>query len=427
MTILMRCSKCHFDNPDTARFCSNCATPLRPSRDISISHTKTLQKPIKKFKEGSVIAGKYKIIDKLGEGGMGVVYKADDTRLKRTVALKFLPAELTRDPEAGERFVREAQAAAALSHPNICTIHEINEEEGESFIAMEYIDGQSLKEKIKSGPLEIEGVLDIATQVAEGLKEAHKKGIVHRDIKSANIMLMEMGHAKIMDFGLAKVVGGSLITKEPTTMGTVAYMSPEQTRGEIVDHRTDIWSLGVVVYEMISDQLPFKGERETSIMYSIVHEEPKSLKEVEASIPEGLEQVVSRALAKNPDERYQHIDELLDDLVSITEGFEPRKIKAKPLKKRVQRVKKIYLYAGIAAMIILLSVTGLLLFTGRTTAFDSIAVLPLDNLSGDPKQDYFADGMTEALITELSKIGSLRVISRQSVMGTKDRTSRFRI
>jgi serine/threonine protein kinase len=242
--LAIKCPKCHSENPKTATFCVDCGTRLASYEDISVSVTKTLISPVP---EGSSVAGRYRILEKLGEGGMGVVYKAEDTRLKRTVALKFMPPELARDSEAKERFVREAQAAAALSHPNICTIHEIDEEKGRSFITMEYIQGQSLQELIKTGPQSINKVLDIAVQVAEGLDEAHKKGVVHRDIKSANIMVTSNGQAKIMDFGLAKVSSGSMITYTTKIMGTIAYMSPEQTAGEIVDSRTDIWSFGVVL------------------------------------------------------------------------------------------------------------------------------------------------------------------------------------
>jgi serine/threonine protein kinase len=236
----MKCPKCQSEVLDDSRFCRNCGTPIHPSGEILISQTRTILKPMGELRPGTELAGKYSIEDVVGRGGMGIVYKAEDTKLKRHVALKFLPPELVRDDEARERFVLEARSAAALSHPNICTIHEINEEEGCSFIAMEYVEGQSLKERIKKGPLDTEEAVKVAIQVVEGLEEAHKKGIVHRDIKSANIMITAKGRAKVMDFGLAKVKGGTLLTREGTTLGTVAYMSPEQARGEEVDQRTDI-------------------------------------------------------------------------------------------------------------------------------------------------------------------------------------------
>jgi len=259
----------------------------------------------------------YKILAKLGEGGMGVVYKAEDTRLKRIVALKFL-SDIALGGEEKSRFLREAQAAAALNHPNICTIYAIDEVDSQMFIAMEFIEGQSLREKIEDGPSKIEDAIKFAVQVADGLQAAHGKGITHRDIKSANIMITEKNQVKIMDFGLAKLArGGTMLTKEGMTLGTAAYMSPEQARGEVVDHRTDIWSLGVVLYEMISGRLPFRGEYESAMMYSILNEEPEPLTSLRSNVPMDLERVVAKMLAKNPAERYQHVDELPVDLKSI--------------------------------------------------------------------------------------------------------------
>ena len=259
----------------------------------------------------------YKILEKIGEGGMGVVYKAEDTKLKRIVALKFLPSNALGTEEEKARFIREAQAAASLNHPNIATIYEIDEVEGEIFIAMEYIDGQTLKEKINSGPLKIKEAVKIACQVADGLNAAHEKGITHRDIKSANVMLTEKGQAKIMDFGLAKMSARSGLTKAGTTLGTIAYMSPEQSRGETVDHRSDIWSLGVVLYEMVSGQLPFRGEYETAMVYSILNVEPEPLTALRTGVPIALDGIAAKALAKEPDARYQHVDELPVDLKAV--------------------------------------------------------------------------------------------------------------
>jgi serine/threonine protein kinase len=242
----------------------------------------------------------YHILEKLGEGGRGVVYRAEDSRLKRTVALKLLPQEFKRDPEAKVRFLLEAQAAAALDHQNICNIHEIEESEDQIFIVMSCVEGQDLKEKIAAGPLKLNEILRIAIQTAEGLQEAHDKGIVHRDIKSANIMVNEKGQVKIMDFGLAKLIGQTGLTVEGTTMGTVSYMSPEQTAGNDVGHRSDIWSFGVVLYEIISGQLPFKGDYEQAVIYSILNEDPEPLSALCTGVPIELERIVAKALTKDP-------------------------------------------------------------------------------------------------------------------------------
>jgi len=415
----IKCPKCHHENPDDTVYCGKCATPLKSAEEISI--TKTLITPKESLHKGSSIAGRYHILEELGRGGMGVVYKAKDTKLKRTVALKFLPPELTHIPDIKERFMREAQAAAALDHPNICTVYEFDEAEEKTFISMAYIEGQSLKKKIESGPLELDEAIRIALQVAEGLQKAHKNGVIHRDIKSANIMVTEEDQAKIMDFGLARMAGGTLVTKEGMTMGTIAYMSPEQARGEEVDHRTDIWSLGVVLYEIFSGQLPFKGEQDQAVVYSILKEKPKSITDIRSEIPMSIEQVVGKALEKNPDERYQHVEELIDDLKSISEGIVPEEIKARVRKAKLLKRKRAILYAGIAGILILMTVISISLFTGRTEAIDSIAVLPLENLTGDPEQEYFVDGATDEIIGQLAQISGLRrVISRQSMMRYKD-------
>ena len=321
----------------------------------------------------------YKILEKIGEGGMGVVYKAEDTKLKRTIALKFLPSELTRDQEARDRFMKEAQAAAALDHPHICTVHEIDEVDGKTFIAMAYIEGQSLKEKIKAGPLEIDEVVDIALQVAEGLKEAHDKGITHRDIKPANIMLTEKGQAKIMDFGLAKLEWGADLTKTATILGTVAYMSPEQARGEKVDLRTDIWSLGCVLYEMLSGLRPFKSEKDQAAIYAILNETPQRLKNLRKELPQELESTVNKCLEKDPDKRYQKASEIAADLSSLQ-----KKLKSEMTEKKPAETKP------------------------------SIAVLPFVDMSPQKDQEYFCAGIAEELINALTHIKDLRVVARTS-------------
>jgi len=414
----IKCPKCRHENPEDTLYCGKCGGSLKAEEGVSV--TKTLITPKESLRKGTTFAGRYQLIEELGRGGMGVVYKAEDTKLKRTVALKFLPPELTHIPDVKDRFMREAQAAAALDHPNICTVYEFDEAEEKTFISMAYVEGQSLRKKLESGPLELDEALRLATQVAEGLQIAHKKAIVHRDIKSSNIMVDDRNQAKIMDFGLARMTGGTLITQEGTAMGTIAYMSPEQAQGEEVDHRTDIWSLGVVLYEMFGGQLPFKGEQDQAVVYSILNKKPKPIAELRSEIPVSIGQVVDKALEKNPDERYQQIDELLDDLKSISAGIVPEEIKARLRKAKLRRRKRTILYAGVAGLVIAMVVIAFnLLIGGRIEAIEAIAVLPFENLTGDAGQEYFVDGATDEVINQLSKIGAWRVKSRHSIMQFK--------
>lgn len=414
----MRCPICRFDNPEGTSFCGKCGTKFGAEGPVSL--TRTLETPSAVLPQGHVFAGRYEIVEELGRGGMGIVYKAVDNKLKRSVALKFLPVEWTHDPQAEERFHREAQAAAALDHPNICTVFEIDEAEGRKFISMAYIEGESLRDRIRRGPLSIDEALGLGLQIAEGLKEAHRKGIVHRDIKSSNIMVTKDGQAKIMDFGLARVSGCAMLTKEGMTVGTIAYMSPEQARGEPVDHRSDIWSLGVVLYEMLGGRLPFRGDHDQTILFSILKDPPRPLLDVRPDVPPPLEHVVGKALEKDPGRRYQSVEELIDDLRSLAAGIEPERIKARRRKARIARWRKAALVAGLAGLLVVAGVVAVQMLTRPSQTIASIAVLPLENLSGDPQQDYFSDGIHEALITQLSQLGGLkRVIARGSVMRFK--------
>ncbi len=277
----------------------------------------------------------YKILSELGRGGMGVVYKAEDTKLQRSVALKFLRSEVTEDAEASERFLREARAAAALDHPNICTVYEIDEAEEQTFLAMAFVAGRTLKDKIGDRPLKLEEAIDIATQTAEGLKAAHQKGIVHRDIKPANLMLTEDGQVKIMDFGLAQLAEQSRLTKTATILGTPAYMSPEQALRQPTDRRTDVWSLGVVIYEMVTGRLPFGGERQEAVLYAIGNEEPEPITALRAGLPMELEFIVGKALAKEAPDRYQHVEDILVDLRSLGKKLASGKAKTAAAPKRL--------------------------------------------------------------------------------------------
>ncbi len=361
----------------------------------------------------------YTILEKLGEGGMGVVYKARDTKLDRTVALKFLSPQTLGNKEDKTRFVREAKSAAALNHPNICTVHEIDEVEGQTFIAIELVEGVSLKDRMASAPLSLHEALDVAGQIGEGLQAAHAKGIVHRDIKPANIMISADGRVKIMDFGLAKSHLHTTLTKEAATLGTVAYMSPEQARGDSVDPRTDIWSLGVVLYEMMTGLRPFRGDYDQAVVYSILNEEPVPISSLRDDVPESIDAWIRKAIAKNADVRYPTIERMLADAPAARSPSTPSHTDRAHAPPPPRKRKRLYLYAGISALLLILLAWQSGWFTRRPTGIDSVAVLPLENLSGDPDQEYFADGMTEALITELSRIKALRVISRTSVMQYK--------
>jgi len=321
----------------------------------------------------------YRIIEKLGEGGMGVVYKAEDTKLKREVAIKFLPHHVLANAEEKQRFEIEAQAAAALNHPNITTIYSIEESKDDIFIVMEYINGIELKEKIKKGLTNIDDSLSIISQIAEGLKAAHQKGIVHRDIKSSNIMINNTGQVKIMDFGLAKVKGVSHITKLGTTLGTTAYMSPEQARGEHVDNRTDIWSLGVIMYEMFTGRLPFKGEFDQAVIYSILNEEPDSLTANKEGMPVKLESIIGKMLEKEPVSRYKNIDEFLIDL---HEGNSKTEVK-------------------------------------KESVENTIAVLPFENMSSDKEIDFITEGIAEEIIVNLTGLKDMRVVPRTNSLQYK--------
>jgi len=349
----------------------------------------------------------YRIIEKLGEGGMGVVYKAEDIKLKRTVALKFLSPELTRDTEANERFIQEAQAASALDHPNICTIHEIDEtEEDQLFIVMTYYEGEILKKKIERGKLELEQIIDIVVQVAQGLAIAHEKGIIHRDIKPANIMITERDEVKILDFGLAKLAGAkSRLTITGKTLGTVAYMSPQQAQNLPVDCRTDIWSLGVVLYEMFTRQLPFKGESDLPVMYSIVNDEPEPVHKYCPDLSPEFLYMLNRALEKDPQDRYQTANDLLIDLRRLKRDIDkvspksPRKlpdskIQRTPAVPIVHAKKRAYLYTAV--LIALVAVMGYLLWrsAGESPVPKLINPTPVSTMTYDENWPTWApDGV----------------------------------
>jgi eukaryotic-like serine/threonine-protein kinase len=374
----------------------------------------------------------YQIISLIGKGGMGEVYRARDTRLDRNVALKILPEEMSADGERMRRFSREAKAASALNHPNVAHIYEIGEAEGLNFIAMEYIEGQTLAAKINGQPLEVSEIVEIGSQITDALDEAHDKGITHRDIKPANVMLTPRGQVKVLDFGLAKITqfsaqaGASDISTTAKTapgvvMGTVPYMSPEQALGREADYRSDLFSLGVVLYEMATGRLPFSGANASETLDRILHAQPEAMARFNYDVPAELERIVRKCLEKERERRYQSARELLVDLKNqqrdsqssaktVTPGVTPNRSRR-------------WLLIALALTLLALGGVGLYLLLSRAQpkgeAIKSLAVLPLENLSGDPAQEYFADGMTEALISNLTQIRALRVISRTSVMRFK--------
>ncbi len=408
------CQHCQFDNAEESNFCSKCGSDFRvPEKEPSF-RTKTFFMTLQELPVGSLFAEKYQILELLGRGGMGVVYKAEDIKLKRTVALKLITPDALESEERKTRFLIEAQAAAALNHPNICTVYDIEDAEGVPFIIMEYIEGENLKKRISEKPLDINESIELATQIAEGLQEAHEKGIVHRDIKCGNIMITSKGQAKITDFGLAKLLEKTKITKTATVMGTVPYMSPEQASGNEMDHRTDLWSFGVLLYEMLTGLLPFKGEYEQTVLHSIIHDEPQPVTGLRSGIPLEYERILDKCLEKDASQRYQTAADLKADLLRLKRDIVMGKIIPVPIKKILSRPlpnmpPKIILPAAgiVVVLLILLFVPALRqpisnLFNSVVKPGKGVVMLPLNVVAENPSDRAFCEGLVESISQKLS-------------------------
>jgi len=365
-----------------------------------------------------VMVSHYRLIEKVGAGGMGEVYLADDTKLQRKVALKFLPATLADDDEAKLRFTRESQAAAALNHPNIIHIYEVGQMHDRPYFAMEYVPGESLHHFAHDDPQSVDRVVDLMIQLCEGLAEAHSQGVVHRDIKAANIVVDRKGRPRILDFGLATVAGDAKLTRTGSTLGTVAYMSPEQVSGKPVDQRSDLFSLGVVLYELLAGRTPFKRDSEAATLQAIVNDEPQPLTRYRSDVPEPLCKIVEKLLYKNPDLRYQTADGVLPDLRALRAGVSGQSVVMAPPRRKA----RIGLLSAVGAVVVLAVALGLWRPWQRPESSDKvpmIAVLPFENL-GAPDDEYFADGMTDEITSRLAAIQGLGVISRTSAIQYKN-------
>jgi serine/threonine protein kinase/tetratricopeptide (TPR) repeat protein len=427
----IKCPKCHFENPADTVYCGKCATPLPSSKEIPV--TKTLETPKEELTTGSTFAGRYQIIEELGKGGMGEVYKVLDKEVNAKIALKLIKPEIAADKKTIERFRNELKTARDISHKNICRMYDLNKEENSYYITMEYVEGQDLKGLIRqSRQLTVGTTISIAKQVCDGLAEAHRLDVVHRDLKPQNIMIDKEGNARIMDFGIARSLKAKGITGSGVMIGTPEYMSPEQVEGKEVDQRSDIYSLGVILYEMVTGKVPFEGDTPFTIGVKHKSEAPKDPREFNVQLPEDLSRVILRCMEKDKKERYQSAGEARSELTRIEKGI-PSTERVLPKRKPLTSKKEItmsfglkkLLVPGVAIIALAIVVVIIWQFIARKEVVSepigkpSIAVLPFVDLSPQKDQEYFCDGMAEALLNALTSIKDLHVAARTSAFSFK--------
>ena len=420
----MKCPKCQLDNPADSSFCSKCGSPLISSGERIDSLTKTLEMPSGELTRGTVFAGRFEVIEELGKGGMGVVYRVFDKKVEEEVALKLLNPEVSADKTTIERFRSELKLARKISHKNVCRMYDLNEEGNTQYITMEYVPGEDLKSSIlRIGHLSVGKAVSVAKQVCEGLEEAHRLGVVHRDLKPQNVMIDKEGNVRIMDFGIARSLKKKGITGTGLIIGTPEYMSPEQAEMREVDQRSDVYSLGVILYEMATGRVPFEGETPLSVAMKHKNEEPLDPRKVNAQIPEGLSSVILKCLEKKREERYQNAEELLSELVRVERGL-PTTQRIIPERKPVTEreitvklnVKKLFIpAAALVLLAVLIVVLVSVLPRGRVVPFPedkpSLAVMYFENNTGDETLDHWKKALSDLLISDLSQSKYLRVLS----------------
>lgn len=425
------CPKCNTNNPDTLKFCRECGTQLPSFKDIEV--TETMETPIEELTRGSVFANRYEIIEELGKGGMGKVYRVEDTKIKEEVALKLIKPEIASDKKTIERFRNELKIARKIRHKNVCAMFDLGEERGTHYITMEYVPGGDLKKLIRRTKLLTAGTaISIAKQICIGLVEAHSLGIIHRDLKPSNIMIDDNGNARIMDFGIAKPLKGKGITGSGVMIGTPEYMSPEQIEGKELDQRSDIYSLGIILYEIVTGRVPFKGDTPFTVGVKHKSEMPQDPKEFNAQIPDDLSRVILRCLEKDKNKRCQSVDEVLSELVNIekeipaTDSVVPKR---RPITSREITIrfglKKLYIpVLVVVALVISAILIWQFLHKKETVPFGSdkpsIAVLPFEDLSPKKDQEYLCDGMTDEIIVKLSRLQGWKVMNMTTVMTYKN-------